>query len=135
LIRISGDTLRECTLDSLPDIVLYFTSNGKAISLPIDSIALLSRVQGHFWIGAGVGLAVGATSGAIIGAASYKKPTGPFAIDLNPGGAGGAILGATAGFLIGGIIGASSEHNETYDLRTEKTLMMKRWILLQALYN
>jgi hypothetical protein len=137
LIRISGDTLRGCTLDSLPDIVLYVTSNGEAISLPIDSIALLSRVQGYFWIGAGVGLLVGATSGAIIGGASYKKPTGAFAIDLGPGlaEAGGAFLGATGGFLVGGIIGASLGHNETYELRTEKTLRMKRWILLQALYN
>jgi len=138
LIRTSGDTLRACTLDSLPDIVLYITSNGEAFSLPIDSIATLSRVkEGHFRGGAGVGFLVGAISGTIIGAASYKKPTGAFAFDLGPGPAeaGGALLGAAGGFLVGGIIGASLGYNETYNLRAEKTLRMKRWILLQAYYN
>jgi len=84
-----------------------------------------------------VGFLVGAISGTIIGAASYKKPTGAFAFDLGPGPAeaGGALLGAAGGFLVGGIIGASLGYNETYNLRAEKTLRMKRWILLQAYYN
>ncbi len=115
--------------------MLFATCEGRSIALPIDSIAVLVLIsKGSFWKGAGAGFLLGGATGAIIGAVSYQKPTGPYSIDLGPGVAalGGGILGGAGGFLIGGIIGATSGHYETYDLRAEKTLRAKRRVLLQA---
>ena len=95
VILLSGDMLHSCTLDSLPDVVLFARCNGESISLPVDSIASLSRLhEGGFWKGAGTGFLVGAASGAILGAILYHKPTGPYTFDFGPGVAalGGALL-------------------------------------------
>ncbi len=136
LICFSGDTISVCKLDSLPDMVLFATCICRTISIPIDSIAVLTRFkEGSFWNGAGKGFLFGAAIGAFIGFESYHKPEPkPFAIDLGPGpvALGGGILGGTGGFLIGGIIGTSSGHYEIYDLRSEKILSVKQKILLKA---
>jgi hypothetical protein len=141
LISLSGDTLNACRIDSLSDIVLFASCSGKAISIPIDSIAILERFkEGHFLKGAAIGTLVGGTVGAIIGYATYQKPeprpNGLFTIDLGPGPAalGGGLIGGVGGFVVGGIIGSSSDHYKI-DLRTQKTLRMKRLIIQQVFVN
>lgn len=135
VIRLSGDTLSDCRLDSLPEIILYITCNGTSISISLDSIAELRRFkETSFLKGAGNGFLVGGTIGALVGAASYQKTTTPYSIDFGPGMAalGGGLLGGAGGFIIGGIMSSSSNHYETYTIWNVKTLRMKRRIILQA---
>jgi hypothetical protein len=141
LISVSNDTLNLCRIDSLSDIVLFASCSNKALSLPIDSIAIIERIkEGHFLKGAALGTLVGVTVGAIIGYATYQKPeprpNGLFTIDLGPGPAtlGGGLIGGVGGFVVGGVIGSSSDHY-TIDLRSRKTLKMKRLIIQQVFVN
>src|SRR5208283_2176044 len=104
LTFISHDTLTASRLDSLSDSTLFVTCNGRVISFPIDSIAVLeSFKEGRFSDGDGIGFLVGAGIGAILGAASYQKPepskSFTINIDFGPGPdamAGGIIVGVGA---------------------------------------
>jgi hypothetical protein len=85
-------------------------ANNAELVIPTSSIARLYVVdgtKGHFWVGAGIGLLGGALIGGVIGS------TTQFCIDectdaQAQAGAieAGVILGAPAGFLLGGITGA-----------------------------
>jgi hypothetical protein len=135
LISLSHDTLIASRLDSLSETTLFATCSGRVISLPIDSIAVLVGFkEGGFWQAAGLGSLVGAATGAIIGAVTYQnqKPSigGRGADEFGYG-----LLGAVSGFAVGGIIGASSGHYETYAIWSEKTLKMKQKVLQQAFDN
>ena len=141
LITLSSDTLNTCSIDSLSDIVLFASCNGKAISIPIDSIAILERFkEGHFLKGAAIGTLVGVAAGAIIGYATYQKPeskpNGFFTIDLGPDlvALSGGVIGGVSGFVVGGLIGASSDHYKI-DLRAKKIVRMKRLIIQQVFLN
>ncbi len=136
----SGDQVRATKLDSLSGTCLFVNRRDKSISIPIDSIAVLTHYkEGHFWTGAGIGLVTGTLLGALIGGVSYQAPEqqNSFGV-LGTTGKGfsavgtGIVIGAPLGFLTGGIIGGSEGH-ETFDLRTCKDLKTKRLILLQAL--
>ena len=136
LIYISGNELRLNRLVSLSDTRLAALRNDKSISIPIDSIAALVHFkEGHFWIGAGIGFVAGTAAGLIIGAAAAPKadPNKPIQSFANQGGslATGLIIGAPLGFIAGGIIGGTDGY-ETYDLRGQKDVKMKRQILQEA---
>jgi hypothetical protein len=65
-------------------------------------------------------LVTGAAAGALIGWATYEEPEpipGEWNFDFGPGFdvLAGGILGAPAGFLLGGMIGLSAGKDETYD--------------------
>jgi len=99
------------------------------MSIPIESIAALVRdKESHFWEGAAIGFLAGGAAGTFVGLATYQKPQrrGFITIDLGPGVAalGGGVLGAAAGFLVGGMIGASTAGREAYELKG-KTLRTK----------
>jgi len=141
LISISSDTLNACSIDSLSDVVLFASCDGKAKSIPIDSIAIMDRFkEGHFLKGAAIGTLVGVAAGTIIGYATYQKPesksNGFFTIDLGPDlvALSGGVIGGVSGFVVGGLIGASSDHY-TIDLRGKKTVRMKRLIIQQVFLN
>jgi hypothetical protein len=132
LITLSGDTLNVCRIDSLSDIALFGSCNGKPIFVLIDSITVLERFkEGHFLNGAAIGTLIGAVTGIIIGAATYQKEEigGRSAAE-----AGYGLIGAVGGFVIGGAIGASSDHY-MIDFRMHKSLKMKRLIIQQAFIN
>lgn len=133
VILNSGDTLTAYRLDSLHENVLNATCNGKTFSFPVDSIAALAQhKEGPFWVGALVGTLVGGAAGFAIGDATIKR-TGsevfnPEAFDLIKDG----LIGGVGGFIVGGVIGASSSGSETYDLKG-KTLRVKLYIIEQLL--
>jgi hypothetical protein len=137
VIRLSDDTVTACRLDSLHDNVLYATCGIKAFFFPVDSIAaLVQHKEGRFWKYAVTGSWISAGAGAIIGFATYQKPTSGWAIDFGPSGAagGGLIIGAASGFVVGGIIGALDSDSKTYDLKG-KTLKVKLQIIHSLLNN
>ncbi len=84
-------------------------SSNAAFVVPTTSLTRLSSgegTRGHFWAGAGIGLLGGALIGGAIGS------TTEFCIDSCSAAqarsdaiAVGVILGASAGFLLGGVIG------------------------------
>jgi hypothetical protein len=119
----SGDTLSTCTLRAFDDSLLTIDCNGTGVSLPVDSVeTLFRRTESHFWPGAWYGTMAGAVFGVLIGVATYqepqRKPGDWIILDFGPGAAaaGGFILGAVGGFAIGGIIGASTEGEDKYEL-------------------
>jgi hypothetical protein len=92
--------------------------------------------EGRFWKYAVTGSWICAGAGAIIGFATYQKPTSGWAIDFGPSGAagGGLIIGAASGFVVGGIIGVLDSDSKTYDLKG-KTLKVKLQIIYYLLNN
>ena len=83
-------------------------SNIEPLVLPTASIAgvyVVDGMNGHFWLGAGLGTLVGAVSGGVIGSAySFCVDT---CNDPPPSASGlAAVLGGLAGFLVGGILGS-----------------------------
>ncbi len=118
-ITAGGDTLVAYSLDSLTNESLYMKCGAANESVPIDSVETLIRHgRSHFWSGAWIGSGTGALVGFIAAYASYEEPKGPIAVGIGPGGEEmvSAILGAAAGFIIGGVIGAVSEPDEVYHL-------------------
>lgn len=125
IFTLQHDTLADCTLIAVNNSVVEIIHYDSIIRIPLDSLTVLfRRGESHFWTGAGFGALAGGVLGAIIGTASYQKPTGPFAIDFGPGmsAAGGAIIGAPVGFAIGGAIGASSGGDELYNIQDRSRL-------------
>ena len=140
LVSLSGDTIDACRIDSISDIAVFASCSGKVISVPIDSIGVLECFKkGHFLRGAAIGTLVGATVGVIVGYATYQKPepNGSFTVNLGPGLSelSGGLIGGVGGFIVGGVIGASSSDHYKFDLRTQKTLRTKRLIIQQVFVN
>lgn len=127
LVLSKGDTLFHCKLLRVSNGMLVF-SQDVVDSVSIESLSAVFRhSEGSFWTGAGYGAIAGGAVGAIIGAASYEEPkpnpNGGYFSNLNLGfgspalsAVGGGILGAAGGFIIGGIIGASSGDEDSYEL-------------------
>lgn len=111
-------------MGALEGDILKLVCPSSVIRIPVDSLSVLIRHrESHFWRGAGYGTLAGIAVGAIVGAATYQKPAGPWAINVGRGGTalGGGILGAVTGFTIGGIAGAVSGGDEKYDLSQDTT--------------
>lgn len=67
----------------------------------VDKVWVVDGKKGNFWAGAGIGLVAGAAVGGVIGS------TQEFCIlGCSPATEIGFILGAPAGFLVGGLVGA-----------------------------
>jgi hypothetical protein len=125
IITSARDTLRPCIIGKLEGDVVNLICGSSAIQISADSLSMLTRhEESHFWSGAGYGTLIGAAMGTFVGAATYQKSTGTFALDLGPGVAalGGGILGAVMGFTIGGIVGIVSGGDKEYDLSQEPTV-------------
>src|SRR5258707_5924104 len=121
VVRSAGDTLPNSSLNVIDDTVLAVTFDDRLLSVSIDSVELLlHHKDSHFLRGAGYGTLIGGAAGAVIGAVSYHEPEHHpgewFYIDFGRGAVtgAGAILGAVGGFVIGGIIGATSGGSETF---------------------
>jgi hypothetical protein len=130
-ITIANDTIKSCSIGTISEGSVNLISSSAVIKIPIDSLKTLIRHgESHFWGGAGYGSLIGFAVGAIIGAGTYHKPTGPFAIDFGQTAEtlGGGLLGGVAGFAIGGVIGAISGGGDAYDL-AEKSMTEKIEIL------
>jgi len=121
IITSARDTLRSCTIGRVNGDTVNVVSGNAVVILPVDSLRMMERKQGtHFWRGAGIGALTGGMIGTVVGAETYKEPTGPFAFDFRVLAAiGGGVVGVTAGFAVGGIIGAFSGGDETYDFSRE----------------
>lgn len=107
-ILTSGrETIYRCTIVAVNDSLVEASHWNLPISIPVESVAVLTRDSrpSKFVAGAVAGVVVGGVVGGMVGRASYKKPTGEFAIDFGPGPA-----------VVGGAIGAASG-NEVHDLR------------------
>ena len=142
LIRIEGEELYVNRLVSLSNTNLFVFTDNKSIAVPIDSIAVLIRFkEGHFWLGAGIGLIVGGVSGLIIGGVSHQNSeqddpikSGKAAFETAGAAGLGLIIGVPLGFLTGGAVGGTDSY-ETYDLRSQKDLKVKKNILQKAIEN
>jgi hypothetical protein len=119
VVTTAGDTLRSCTIGEVEDGRVNLLRVDEVVPVNIDSIRTVFRTEGdHFWGGAGVGLLLGVSVGAIIGSATYEKPDPEPFMHFGQGGAtiAGALAGGLAGFAVGGIIGAGSGGDEYYEL-------------------
>ena len=97
--------------------------NDSVIHMSVDSLHILTRHKdSHFWSAAGYGTLAGSVAGALLAVANDHPSSGGF--NLGPGVAalGGAVLGGAIGFTVGGIVGAASGGDETYDLSREPTV-------------
>ena len=124
VITTSQETLRTCSFSRIEDGSVHFVCGNTASHLSVDSIRQVGREkESRFWKGAGIGTLVGVVVGTGIGYASYEKPksTTGWNLDFGPGfdAAGGAIVGAFAGFAVGGVIGAAAGADEVHDLASE----------------
>ncbi len=125
IITSARDTLRSCVIGRFEGDMVNLICGSSVIRIPVDSLSMVTRhKESHFWSGAGYGTLIGTAGGALIGLASYQKPTGAFALDFGPGFAAlaGGILGAVTGFTIGGIAGAVSRGDQRYDLSQATTV-------------
>ena len=127
----NGDTISSISLQSLVGDSLVISHLGETNWIPVESIVEMRKVgKSKFRKGIGIGFVAGAAIGALIGLATYGKPSsdGSFfeegsTIDLGPGvnALAGGIIGGLAGFVVGGIIGSSySGKDEIYDLSQKK---------------
>ena len=134
IIRLSGDTLAPCVLQSVHDSVLTIDSRGVLVSVPIDSVVGLFRHEpSHVLTGTVVGALGGVVIGALIGSATYEEPRSVFAI-ASPAMStiGGGLLGLMGGSLVGAGIGAAVSADETYSLagRSHNTKYMVFWKII-----
>lgn len=98
LRTLDGDTLRISTQSTDAELVVP--------SAYVDRMWVVDGRRSRFWTGAGIGLLAGAVIGGAIG--STQELCIPFC-DLDspdPATGLGVIIGAPAGFLIGGVVGA-----------------------------
>jgi hypothetical protein len=113
IVTSSGDTLNASSLDSLQGNQLFATGTNGLFLLPLDSIATIhEQKEGDFWTGAAIGTIAGGVIGAVAGSAA--EPKGAWFKGLGTAAGGG--LGLVGGFVLGGVIGGASGHDETYDL-------------------
>ncbi|QMU27754.1 hypothetical protein [Adhaeribacter radiodurans] len=124
------------SLDSLKGNTLYiYGKNGpEEVSLEIIKELQVAKRQRPIARGLGLGVLIGASTGALLGFGSYQEPepNSYFTFDLGPGASAGAgaALGAVTGIVGGIIIGASSNRYTHYDFSqkslTEKYDLMSR---------
>lgn len=127
VVVASGESLRDCLLDSLSGGVLHVTCRRTPRSIPINAISQLERYrESHFFLGAVLGTLSGALVGGVIASATYPEPKndggglGELLVSLDKDAAvtRGIGFGAVGGLLLGGMIGGSPAFdNGTYDLR------------------
>jgi hypothetical protein len=148
-IFTSTDTLNRVVLNRLEGDTLMITAFEGDIRLPVESIRVIrtmkkSRVGRSIGVAIPVGLAVGATTGAIWGWRSYKKPLPDdywgHRFDIGKrgtaivSGIAGAVIGGGVGALVGGGIGnPNNQEFKLYTMTYEQKLQTV-WTIL-SLYN
>ncbi len=120
MITTSGNELRSCKIIVVSDSSVDFLAGDSLFSIALDSVQSLAHHRPrHFWSGAGYGTLAGVTMGAAIGAASYHESEGWNFVSRPVVAVGTGIFGGAVGFLVGGIIGAATGGDQTYDLSGE----------------
>jgi hypothetical protein len=97
LRALDGDTLRISTQSSDSELVVP--------SAYVDRLWVVDGKRSRFWAGAGIGLLAGAVIGGAIGS-TQEWCLISFGDCDDPATGLGVIIGAPAGFLIGGVVGA-----------------------------
>ena len=108
---IAGDSLR-------------LENDDHAQTVALSELVQLRKIKkSKFWLGSGIGLVVGAATGAIIGAASYEPPKHTpgewdFEIwdDADANAFFGGVGGGLAGICAGGTVGLLLGKDKVYDL-------------------
>jgi hypothetical protein len=114
LILSNGDAISKFSTQMQAGDSLVISHFGEINLIPIESIIAIRKVaKSDFWKSAGMGILAGAAAGLLI-QAPFSAGSGNFNIGPIPGEA--VAVGGLAGFLIGGVIGASSGEDEIYDL-------------------
>lgn len=93
LQALDGDTVRLLVQSRTTELAIPTAS--------VDRVWVVDGRKGNFWSGAGIGLLGGALIGGLIGSTQEVC-----ILDCSPATAFGVIIGAPAGFLLGGVIGA-----------------------------
>jgi hypothetical protein len=137
IVRLSGDTLANVTIDSLCADELSVRYGSEATAIHIDSIAVL--IQASPTVGLSTQSKLMGLAGAIIGGLIFwnNLPDQPdqslseasvYGIEF-----GGAMLvGAIAGLGVGYLIDRGTTHPETFDL-TGESPSRKRQIIVELL--
>ncbi len=113
---VTGDTLKECLLDSLRGEILCLRSVTAPVEVAIDSITLL-RFERESHIGSGIakGCFLSAAAGGVIGYAAYTP--NPDRNNKSLGAFIGMIYGLYVGAAVGGTIEAFKAADDVYDLQ------------------
>jgi hypothetical protein len=116
VITSSDDTLRMCTVRLSANGRMMIYSANMLYDLPIESLkTVIVPGEPQFWRGAGIGALAGGVLGGAIAGATMEEHRGGY-IDLSGIAVfGGGILGAAAGFAVGGVIGAASGADDVYE--------------------
>jgi MFS family permease len=134
VITTTQDTLRNCKIAGVDNDTVELILGDGFVRIPVDSIHALILLGGsRFWTGAGYGAAIGGLSGTIIGATQKIKPRRSYLFDYSGIEiVGGILIGAAAGFVIGGVIGAEFKKETRCDLSglrpEDKVKMLKSLI-------
>jgi hypothetical protein len=104
----AGDTLSQCALLSLEGDSLRVSWSGFPVALPVESVTKLQyHRKSEFWRGAFFGASAGTLTGTLIsGAGSGSESSSPSL----------SILGASSGFVIGGLAAEYFSRDDHYDL-------------------
>ena len=93
------EQLSKVVLQRLDGDSLVITLSGDSLRIPVDSILVIRTMKRYGILkGAAIGMVVGAAAGVLLGGKSY-----------------GRLIFSSAGFGLGGLIGAGLGRNEIYD--------------------
>jgi hypothetical protein len=113
------DSITDCTLDSLAGEMLYVTSNGVSLAVPVDSVTGL-RFERRAELGSsiGKGMVVGFAAGALATMMLVRDGDQPFyGITKNEAMGFMAFGGAWTGGWVGLAVGLIAAIDPRYDLR------------------
>ena len=125
LLLLSGDSISNVSLQKLSGDSLLIGAEACEVWISVTSIIEMRILKkSRRAAGLGLGFLAGATIGAAIGYASYEEPgkksSGGWGGDIDFGSYpyvfGGGLIGAFAGMVTGGVIGAAVGEDEVYDL-------------------
>jgi hypothetical protein len=113
----AGDTLSQCALLSLEGDSLRVSWSGFPVALPVESVTKLQyHRKSEFWRGAFFGASAGTLTGTLIsGSGSGSESSSPTL----------SILGASGGFVIGGLAAEYFSRDDHYDLENKNVAEKK----------
>ena len=115
--NLEGKKLNKGKIISISETALQLSRNGESTEIPVSSIGAIKtkRSGGNNVL---IGAASGATAMAILGAVT-AEPDGFLGYSAGEGAAGGALLGGTAGTLIGGLT-VLFKNSKSYDINGDE---------------
>ncbi|MBI5477031.1 MAG: hypothetical protein HY964_09895 [Ignavibacteriales bacterium] len=118
IITSSHDTLQFCTIGSLEGVAVTFNCKNSLIHISVDSVESLSKNHNsRLWSNIGIGAIAGCATGAFFIGPSLKFGTQ----DAGSAILIGALLGAGAGSIAGGIYNLASSDTEVFHLSGKTT--------------